>query len=142
MRVRPVIEDAATVVSVVAESMGQPLSLHSELDVDVYRLHPTDAGPDGPDLVARVFGPGVERAMVDTAAHVLQRLAGTRFPAEPCTRDDPVLALGEDRHVLLTEYVEPSPAPGPGFVLAWCARLLSRHRRAGRRRGGGSAWRW
>ena len=126
MRVHPVIEDAATVVSVVAESIGQPLSLHSELDVDVYRLYPSDAGPDGPDLVARVFGPGVERAMVDTAAHVLQRLAGTRFPAERCTSDDPVLALGEDRHVLVTEYVEPSPAPGPGFVLAWCAGLLGR----------------
>ena len=126
MRVQPVIEDAATVVSVVAESMGQPLSLHSELDLDVYRLYPSDAGPDGPDLVARVFGPGVERAAVDAAAHVLQRLAGTRFPAERCTSDDPVLALGEDRHVLITEYVEPSPARGPGFVLAWCAALLSR----------------
>ena len=126
MRVHPVIEDAATVVNVVAESMGQPLSLHSELDVDVYRLHPSDAGPDARDLVARVFGPGVERAMVDTAAHVLERLAGTRFPAERCMSDDPVLALGEDRHVLITEYVEPSPAPGPGFLLAWCAGLLSR----------------
>ena len=126
MRVQPVIEDAATVVSVVAESMGQPLSLHSELDLDVYRLYPSDAGTDGPDLVARVFGPGVERAAVDAAAHVLQRLAGTRFPAERCTSDDPVLALGEDRHVLITEYVEPSPARGPGFVLAWCAALLSR----------------
>ena len=89
-------------------------------------LASSDAGPDGPDLVARVFGPGVERAMVDTAAHVLQRMAGTRFPAERCTSDDPVLALGEDRHVLITEYVEPSPAPGPGFVLAWCAGLLGR----------------
>ena len=37
-----------------------------------------------------------------------------------------MLALGEDRHVLITEYVEPSPAPGPGFVLAWCVGLLSR----------------
>jgi len=126
MRVHPVIEDAATLVSVVAESMGQPLSLRSELDVDVYRLYPSDAGPDGPDLVARVFGPGVERAMVDTAARVLQRLAGTRFPAERCASDDPVLALEGDRHVLITEYVEPSPAPGPGFVLAWCAGLLGR----------------
>ena len=113
-------------VSAVAESMGQPLSLHRELDVDVYRLHPADAGHDGPDLVARVFGPEVERAAVDSAARVLQRLADTRFPAEPCTSDDPVLALGGDRHVLITEYVEPSPAPGPGFVLAWCAGLLGR----------------
>ena len=37
-----------------------------------------------------------------------------------------MLALGGDRHVLITEYVEPSPAPGPGFVLAWCAGLLGR----------------
>ncbi len=119
------IEDAATVVSAVAESVGQPLSLHSELDVDVYRLRCTGNGHEGSDLVARVFGPGVARATVDAAAHVLQRLAGTRFPAERCPTD-PVLALGGDRHVLVTEYVELSPAPGPGFVLAWCAGLLSR----------------
>jgi hypothetical protein len=126
MRVHTVIEDTATVVAVVAESVGQPLSLHSELDVDVYRLHRIDAGSDGPDLVARVLGSSVERAVVDAAAHVLQRLAGTRVPAERCPSADPVLALGDDRHVLVTEYVEPSPAPGPAFVLAWCAGLLSR----------------
>jgi hypothetical protein len=114
------------VVSAVAHSVGQPLSLHSELDVDVYRLHCTGNGPDGSDLVARVFGPGVERATLDTAAHVLHKLAGTRFPAERCPSADPVLTLGSDRHVLVTEYVEPSPAPGPGFILAWCAGLLSR----------------
>jgi hypothetical protein len=124
--VHPVIEDAATVVSSVAESVGQPLSLHSELDVDVYRLHASGDGPDRSDLVARVLGPGVERATVDTAAHVLQKLAGTRFPAERCPSADPVLALGGGRHVLVTEFVESSPASGPGFILAWCAGLLSR----------------
>ena len=73
--------DATTVVTGVAESMGQPLSLHSELDVDVYRLHRVDAGSDRPDLVARVFGPSVERTIVDTAAaHVLQRLAPGSLP--------------------------------------------------------------
>jgi hypothetical protein len=123
MRLHPVIEDAATVVSAVAESMDEPLSLHSELEVDVYRLHGSDHGPD---LVARVFGPGVERATVHAAAHVLQALAGTRFPAERCPIADPVLAPGDDRHVLVTEYVEPSAAPRPGFVLAWCVGLLSR----------------
>ena len=40
MRVQPVVEDAAAVVTVVAESEGQALLLHGELDVDVYRLHP------------------------------------------------------------------------------------------------------
>jgi hypothetical protein len=123
MRLHPVIEDAATVVSTVAESMERRLSLHHELDVDVYRLHRTDAGPD---LVARAFGPGVDRATLDAAADVLQALAGTRFPAERCPIADPVLVLGEDRHVFVTEYVEPSPAPRPGFVLAWCVGLLSR----------------
>lgn len=113
-------------VSAVAELVGQPLSLHSELDVDVYRLHCTREGYGGSDLVARVFGPGVERATVDAAAYVLQKLAGTPFPAERCPSADPVLAIGGDRHVLVTEYVEPSPAPGPGFILAWCAGLLSR----------------
>jgi Phosphotransferase enzyme family/Putative esterase len=123
MRLHPVIEDAGSVVSTVAESVGQRLSLRGELDVDVYRLHGTDTGPD---LVARAFGPGVERATVDAAAHVLQALAGTRFPAERCPIADPVLALGEGRHLLVTEYVEPSPAPRPGFVLAWCVGLLGR----------------
>ena len=126
MRLHAVIEDAATVVAVVAESMGQPLSLHSQLDIDVYRLHPSDAGPGRAELVARVFGPGVQRATLDTAAHVLQRLAGTPFPSERCPSHEPVLALGEDRHVLITEFVEPSPAPGPAFLLAWCAGLLGR----------------
>jgi hypothetical protein len=125
VRLHPVIEDASTVVSAVAESVGQPLSFHSELDVDVYRLHGTGDGP-GSDLVARVFGPDVARATVDAAAHVLQKLAATRFPAERCPSTDPVLGLGGDRHVLVTEYVEPSPAPGPGFILAWCTGLLSR----------------
>jgi Ser/Thr protein kinase RdoA (MazF antagonist) len=123
MRLHPVIEDAATVVSTVAESMDERLSLYGELDVDVYRLHRTNPGPD---LVARVFGPGVERATVEAAAHVLQALEGTRFPAERCPIADPVLAFGEGRHALVTEYVEPSPAPRPGFVLAWCVGLLGR----------------
>jgi enterochelin esterase-like enzyme len=123
MRLHPVIEDAGSVVSPVAESMGQRLSLPGQLDVDVYRLHRTDTGPD---LVARAFCLGVERATVDAAAHVLQALAGTRFPTERCPIDDPVLALGEGRHVLVTEYVEPSPALRPGFVLAWCVGLLGR----------------
>ncbi len=123
MQVRPVINDSMTVVAAVAELAGQPLSLRGELDVDVYRLHGHDAGPD---LVARVFGPGVARATVETAARVLQSLADTRFPAERCPVADPVLALGDDCHALVTEYVEPSPAPSPGFVLAWCAGLLGR----------------
>jgi Ser/Thr protein kinase RdoA (MazF antagonist) len=37
-----------------------------------------------------------------------------------------VLPVGQGRHVLVTEYVEPVPAPGPGFLLAWCAGLLGR----------------
>ena len=120
------IEDTATVVSVVSELVGQPLSLHSELDVDVYRLHGTGDGTAEHGLVARVFGPDVERATVDTAAIDLQKLAETRFPAENCPCPNPVLALGGDRHLLVTEYVEPSPARGPGFILAWCAVLLGR----------------
>jgi enterochelin esterase-like enzyme len=118
-----VIEDAGTVVVAVAESMGQILSLHGELDVDVYRLHSAE---NGPDLVARVFGPGVDRSALDAAAHVLRALASTPFPAERCPIVDPVLDLGDNRHVFVTEYVEPSPAPRPGFVLAWCAGLLGR----------------
>jgi Ser/Thr protein kinase RdoA (MazF antagonist) len=122
VRLHPVV-DPATVVSAVTESVGQRLSLYGELDVDVYRLH---RGGERPDLVARVFGSGVERATVEAAAHLLKALVGTGFPAERCPIADPVLALGDDRHMLVTEYVEPSPPPRPGFVLAWCAGLLGR----------------
>ncbi len=55
VRVRPVVKDAATVVHAVAESLCQPLSLHSVLDVDVYRLRPADGGPD---LVDQIRGSG------------------------------------------------------------------------------------
>jgi hypothetical protein len=120
VRVRPVVNDAATVVDAVAESMRETLLLHNELDVDVYRLGRTE-----PDLVARAFGPSIKRAAGDAAARVLQSLADTRFPAERCPTDSPVLALGDGRHVLC-EYVEPSPAPRPGFVLSWCGGLLGR----------------
>jgi Ser/Thr protein kinase RdoA (MazF antagonist) len=118
-----VVDSPAAVISAVAESMGETLLLHSELDVDVYRLRRTDSESG---LVARAFGPDVERAALDTAARVLKGLADTRFPAERCPTEVPVLALGNGRHVLVTEYIEPSPAPRPGFVLAWCAGLLGR----------------
>jgi hypothetical protein len=117
------VAEPATIVDAVAASVGKPLSLRSDLDLDVYRLHRTDAEPD---LVARVFDARVPRATVDAAVHVLQRLSGTRFPAEQCLPDAPVLPLGEGRHVLVTVYVEPAPAPRPGLALAWCAALLGR----------------
>jgi enterochelin esterase-like enzyme len=122
-RVRPVVKDAATVVHAVAESLCQPLSLVSVLDVDVYRLRPPDGGPD---LVARAFGAGVEATTVNAAARVLTALAATPFPAERCASDSPVLPLGGGRHLFVTQYVEPTPAPGPGFILAWCAGLLAK----------------
>ena len=117
------VNNPAAVVSAVAESTGEVLLLHSELDVDVYRLRRTESESD---LVARAFGPDVERAALESAARVLKGLADTRFPAERCPTEVPVLALGNDRHVLVTEYIEPSPAPRPGFVLGWCAGLLGR----------------
>ena len=110
-------------VAAVADSMSEALLLHSELDVDVYRLRRSESEPD---LVARAFGPNVELRAVDAAARVLQSLADTRFPAERCATDSPVLVLGKGQHVLVTEYVEPSSAPRPGFVAAWCAALLGR----------------
>ena len=63
---------------------------------------------------------------MNAAARVLTGLAGTPFPAGRCASDPPVLPLGSGRHLLVTEYVEPAPAPGPGFLLAWCAGLLAR----------------
>ena len=123
MRVRPAVNDVTTMVAAVADSMSEALVLHSELDVDVYRLRRSEAEPD---LVVRAFGPNVERQTVDSAARVLQSLANTRFPAERCATDRPVVVLDEGQHVLVTEYVEPSPDPRPGFILAWCAALLGR----------------
>ena len=116
------MDDEATVVDAVAAAVGQPLSLHGELDVDVYRLRRTETGPD---VVVRAFGPAVHRMTVDAAGRVLQGLAGTRSPAERCPIDTPVLPIGQCRHLLVTEYVEPTPATSPGFVLAWCAGLLA-----------------
>lgn len=123
MLVEPVVADAGDVVDAVAQSLGRPLSLVGELDVDVYRLR-----RDGtePDLVVRAFGPAVCHATVDAAARVLAALAGTPFPAERCASKAPVLPLGAGRHLLVTEYVEPIPSPSPGFLLAWCAALLGR----------------
>lgn len=126
VRLRAVVDDVADVVGAVAESLGQAVSLGGELDVDVYRLHRDGSEPDRPDVVARVFGADVERAVLDAAANVLQRLAGTQFPAERCASADPVLPIGGGRHLLVTEYVEASPAAHPAFVLAWCVGLLSR----------------
>ncbi len=123
MRIRPVVEDVATIVDAVAEAMEIPLALHSELDIDVYRLRPKT---DRSDLVVRALGPAVAQPTVDAAARVLHGLADTPFPAEHCATDNPVLSLGEGRHLLLTEYVQPSAPPSPGFVLAWCAGLLGR----------------
>jgi hypothetical protein len=120
---QPVVPDAETVVDALAQSLRQPLSLISELDVDVYRLRRGDAEPD---LVVRDFGPDVDGATVDAAARVLAALASTPFPAERCVGNAPVLPLGAGRHLLVTEYVEPTPPPGPGFLLAWCAALLGR----------------
>lgn len=111
------------VVAAVSASLGQPLTLDRVLDVDVCRICAADGGSD---LVVRAFGPTVEGAAVHAAARVLGALAGTAFPAERCAGDTPVLPLAGGRHLLVTEYVEPAPAPGPGFVLAWCAGLLAR----------------
>ena len=123
VRLRPVFGEATAVADAVSTATGEPLLSCTELDVDVYRLH----RPAGKvDLVARAFGPGVERFALDATTHVLQELAPTRFPAERCATSSPVLALGGGRHLLVTEYVEPSPAPSAGFVLAWCAGLLAR----------------
>lgn len=117
------MEDPAAVVQAVVESSGRPLSLVGELDVDVYRLRRSDVTPD---LVVRAFGPGVDGATVRAAAHALAALADTPFPAERCADPTPVLELDHGRHLLVTEYVEPTPPPSRAFVGAWCAALLGR----------------
>lgn len=123
MPLEPVLADAAEIVDAVTRSLGRRLSLVGELDVDVYRFR-EDGGE--PDLVVRAFGPGVDAATLDAAADVLTRLATTPFPAERCAGDSAVLPLGAGRHLFVTEYVEATPPPSPGFILAWCAALLGR----------------
>lgn len=124
MKLVPVISDPNSLIDAVTRASGVPVGIHSELDFDVYRVR--HDGP-GPDWVVRCFDDSVGRAAVDSAAQVLATLEGTRFPAERCPLDAPVITLSEDgnqRHLLVTEYVEARPAPKPGFVLAWCAALL------------------
>lgn len=126
MRLDPVLPDPSVIVDVVSQALGEHVSLHSELDVDVYRLHP-DSSPA--DLVVRAFDDTVSRVALDATVGVLERLAKTPFPAERCPTTPPILPAGRGRHLLVTEYVEPSPAPSRGFLVAWCAGLLAGWRR-------------
>jgi Ser/Thr protein kinase RdoA (MazF antagonist) len=124
MRLTPVVADPEEIVAVVAAASGEQVALRDELDVDVYRMRRRESGPD---WVVRVVDDHVGRAALDTAAAVLAGLDPTSFPAERCVDVGPVLTFGDagaQRHLLLTEYVEPSAAPKPGFALAWCAGLL------------------
>jgi hypothetical protein len=120
----PLVADPGEIVDAVAAASGASLSFRDELDVDVYRLQRRGTGPD---LVVRVVDDRVGLAALETAAAVLANLGETRFPAERCADVAPVVSFGAPaarRHVLVTEYVESSAAPKPGFVLAWCAGLL------------------
>ena len=127
MLVEAVVAEPGEVVETVARSLGRPMSLVGQLDVDVYRMRrgPAEHDPE-PDLVVRAFGPGVAEQTVAAAAHVLEALVSTPFPAERCAGSPPVLPLGSGRHLLLTEFVELIPPPNPDFLLAWCAALLGR----------------
>lgn len=112
-------------VDALSGASGTEARIHSELDVDVYRVQ--HDGP-GPDWVVRAFDDAVGRAPLETTAQVLTALGGTTFPAERCALTDPVITFLEDgsrRHLLVTEHVEARPAPRPGFVLAWCTGLLA-----------------
>jgi Ser/Thr protein kinase RdoA (MazF antagonist) len=74
-----------------------------------------------------VVDDAVGRPALETVAGVLASLAPTRFSAEQCVDGPAVVTFalaGSPRHLLITEYVEPNPAPKPGFTLAWCAGLL------------------
>jgi Ser/Thr protein kinase RdoA (MazF antagonist) len=63
---------------------------------------------DGPNWVARVFGPQRDPAAVEGDAAVLRWLAEHGYPAERCATADPVSALG-DSTVLVTEAVATVP---------------------------------
>lgn len=124
MKLTPVLSDTKVLVDALAGASGMQARIHRELDIDVYRVH--HDGP-GPDWVVRAFDDAVGRAALDTTAEVLTTLGGTRFPAERCALENPVITFiadGSRRHLLVTEHVEVRPAPRPGFVLAWCTGLL------------------
>ncbi len=118
MRLRPVVDDGEAVAAAVTDALALPVQLHGGLDIDVYWLRPVDASAD---LVVRAFDRTVDRAVLDSAATVLDSLESTRFPAERCGASPPVIALDGGAHLFVTEYIESRPAPGPGFVRAWWA---------------------
>jgi Ser/Thr protein kinase RdoA (MazF antagonist) len=126
VRLSPVVSDFELLGDVLTSASGAGVRIHSELDVDVYRVQ--HDGP-GPDWVVRAVNDEVGRAALDTTAHVLAALDRTGFPAERCALENPVITFTEDgnpRHLLVTEHIEMRPASKPGFVLAWCVGLLAR----------------
>ena len=123
VRLHPIVDDPAIIADAATRALGEPLVPIGDLDLDVLRLRRTAGGGD---VVARSFGPAVPRESVMAVVKVLADLADTRFPAERCASRSPLVTIDGGTHVLLTDYVEPSPEPRPGYLLAWCAALLGR----------------
>lgn len=108
----------------------------SALDAGVFRVERRD----GPDWVARVFGPERPVDDVEAEAAILDALQERGFPAERCAGPAPV--SGIDGHsVLVTEYVTPAAPVAPGRSAAILGSLLGRlHSHGGERLRAGGAW--
>ncbi len=93
----------------------------TELDLGVYRV----GRRDGPDWVARVFAADRPLAAAEGDAALLRRLEQQEFPAERCAAQEPVSAH-EGQGVLVTQYVEGTPADGSRRTFGRLGGLLGR----------------
>jgi methyltransferase (TIGR00027 family) len=103
----------------------------AELDSGVYRVR----RPDGPDWVARVFGPDRARSGAEGDAEILRFVAGQGFPAERCATGAPVFALDAGSpeggqpgpgSVLVTEFVTGGHPRGTAPLYYWLGETLGR----------------
>ena len=114
--------------------------------IDVKRTSALDAGVfrverrDGPDWVARVFGPERPVDDVEAEAAIIDALQERGFPAERCAHPEAVSGV-EGHAVLVTEYVTPASPLSPGRSAAILGSLLGRlHSHDGERLRPGGAW--
>jgi Ser/Thr protein kinase RdoA (MazF antagonist) len=112
----------------------------TRLDAGVFHVHRSD----GPDWLARVFGPPRERTDVEGDAQILRALERGGFPAERCAAAEPVTSwaggAGEST-VLVTEFIEGERSRPNGSTYAWLGGLLGRlHSRPAADARPGGAW--
>lgn len=118
------------------DTYGAGIDGLSPLDTGVYRVRRSD----GPDWVARVYGPERAASVVEGDAEILRNLQRAGFPAERCAHELPVSTV-DDYSVLMTEFVDGQKASGRARTYAILGALLGRlHARSGATVRPGGAW--